>query len=108
MSIVGLIDVLRPFGVARLMSEGFTHGTVYGYLDSRAQGDFRAGINGAAFLRTLMAETGTRDASIEQVRRATAGKTPLGDMPMTVLASTGLAAFAADPVLPPLPVGAVS
>jgi pimeloyl-ACP methyl ester carboxylesterase len=101
-SIVGLIDALRPFGVARLMSGGFTHGTVYDHLDSAAQGDFRAGINGAAFLKTLMAETETRDASIEQVRRATAGRTPLGDMPMTVLASTGLTAFVADPVPPDL------
>ncbi len=99
-SIVGVIDALRPFGVARLLSSGFTHGTVYQYLDSTAQGDFLAGINGASFLGTLLAETGTRDASIEQVRRATAGKTPLGDTPFTVLASTGLTAFAADPVPP--------
>jgi hypothetical protein len=99
-SIIGLIDALRPFGVARLLSGGFTHGTVYDYLDSAAQGDFRSGINGASFLKTLMAETGTRDASIEQARKATAGETPLGDIPLTVLASTGLTAFAADPVLP--------
>ena len=38
-SIIGLIDTLRPFGVARLLSGGFTHGTVYDYLDSAAQGD---------------------------------------------------------------------
>jgi pimeloyl-ACP methyl ester carboxylesterase len=99
-SIIGLIDALRPFGVARLLSGGFTHGTVYDYLDSAAQGDFRAGINGASFLKTLMAETGAREASIEQVRRATTGETALGDIPLTVLASTGFGAFAADPVPP--------
>ena len=100
-SIIGLIDALRPFGVARLLSGGFTHGTVYDYLDPTAQADYRAGVNGS-FLKTLMAETATRDTSIAQVRRATAGTTPLGDMPLTVLASTGLTAFVADPVPPNL------
>ena len=97
-SIISLVDALRPFGVARLLSAGFTHGTVFDYLDASAQGDYRAGINGAAFLKTLVAETATRDASIGQVRTATAGEAPLGDVPVTVLASTGLTAFAADPV----------
>jgi pimeloyl-ACP methyl ester carboxylesterase len=101
-SIIGLIDTLRPFGVARLLSGGFTHGTVFEYLDPAAQGDYRAGIDGAGFLRTLMAETATRDASIAQVREATAGSTPLGHIPVTVLASTGLTAFARDPVPPDL------
>jgi pimeloyl-ACP methyl ester carboxylesterase len=96
-SIIGLIDALRPFGVARLLAGGFTHGTVYDYLDPGAQADYRAGINGS-FLKTLMAETATRDTSIAQVRRATGGATPLGDMPLTVLASAGLTAFAADAV----------
>jgi pimeloyl-ACP methyl ester carboxylesterase len=99
-SIIGIVDALRPFGVARLLSAGFTHGTVYDYLDATAQGDFRAGINGASFLKTLMAETDLRDASIAQVRRVAAGKTALGDTPLTVLASTGLTAFVADPVPP--------
>ena len=98
-SIVGVVAALQPFGVARLLSAGFTHGTVYDYLDSSAQGDFRAGTNGS-FLKTLMAETETRDVSIEQVRRATSGETPLGDIPFTVLASTGLTAFVADPIPP--------
>ncbi len=97
-SLLDVIATLRPFGIARLLSGGFTHGTVYDYLDPAAQADYRAGINGSSFLETLMAETATRDASIEQVRRATAGATPLGDTPLAVLASTGLTAFAADPV----------
>ncbi len=99
-SIIGLIDALRPLGVARLLSGGLTHGMVYDHLDAKAQGDFRAGINGASFFKTLMAETDTRDASIDEVRTATVGVTPLGDIPLTVLASTGLTAFAGDPVPP--------
>jgi pimeloyl-ACP methyl ester carboxylesterase len=96
--IIGIIDALRPFGVARLLSGGFTAGTVYDHLDLASQGDYRAGVNGPGFLETLTAETDTRDASIEEVRRATVGEAPLGDIPLTVLASTGLTAFAADPV----------
>jgi pimeloyl-ACP methyl ester carboxylesterase len=97
-SIIGLVDALRPFGIARLLSAGFTHGTVCDYLDAKAQGDFRAGVNGVAFLKTLTAETDMRDVSIAQVRTATARETPLGATPLTVLASTGLTAFAADPL----------
>jgi pimeloyl-ACP methyl ester carboxylesterase len=101
-SLIGVIDALRPFGVARMLSAGFTHGTVFEYLDPAAQADYRAGINEASFLKTLSAETESRDASLAQVRRATAGEAPLGDLPLTVLASTGLTAFAADAVPPNL------
>jgi pimeloyl-ACP methyl ester carboxylesterase len=94
--LVGLIQAARPFGVARLLSDGVLASTIYPHLASDLQPAYRAGVNRASYMSTVRAEAAQRQTSIDQVRQVGA----LGDLPMVVLASSDPIAFYGDPVPP--------
>jgi pimeloyl-ACP methyl ester carboxylesterase len=94
--LVGLIQAARPFGLARLLSDGLLASTIYPHLGTESQPAYRAGVNRASYLSTIAAEAEQRQTSIDQVRRTGA----LGGLPLLVLASTEPTAFYGDPVPP--------
>ena len=94
--LVGLIEAARPFGVARLLDESFLANSIYPHLSVELQPAYRAGINRASYSSTLAGEAQQRQTGIDQVRQSGT----LGDVPMTVLASTSPANFYSDPVPP--------
>jgi pimeloyl-ACP methyl ester carboxylesterase len=96
--ILSVIQVLQPFGVARLFTDSFLETSVYGRLSSALQPAYRAGINRAAYLSTLSAEMERRATSVDQVR----GAGGLGDLPTVVLGSSKPTAFYADALSPEL------
>jgi pimeloyl-ACP methyl ester carboxylesterase len=96
----GLMQVLRPFGIPRLLTDTLLQGSPYQHLRAEVQPGFRFGVNGRARLATNSAETEQRQTSIDQVRAIPS----LGAIPLAVLTSTKLASFYSDP-LPAEPSG---
>lgn len=94
-----LLRMLRPFGVPRLLTDMFLEGSVYEYLRPEVQPAFRFGMNQRARLATYTAEIEHREANIGQVRALGS----LGDVPLTVLASTKFTDFYRDPLTNDLP-----
>jgi pimeloyl-ACP methyl ester carboxylesterase len=89
----GLMQVLRPFGVPRLLTDTLLQGSPYHHLRAEAQPAFRFGMNQPARIATYVAETEQRQNSIDQVRAIRS----LGSLPLAVLTSTKLASFNRDP-----------
>jgi pimeloyl-ACP methyl ester carboxylesterase len=96
----GFMQVLRPFGVPRLLTDTLLQGSPYQHLRAEEQPAFRFGMNRRARLATNSAETEQRQNSIDQVRAIPS----LGAIPLAVLTSTKLASFYRDP-LPAEPAG---
>jgi pimeloyl-ACP methyl ester carboxylesterase len=93
-----LMQTLQPFGVTRLLSDRLLQGSAHGHLSAALQPAYRAGINRASFVPTLLAETGQRQTSIHQVRKM--GR--LHDTPLVLLGSSTPSAFYSDPASPEL------
>ena len=94
-----LMQRLRPFGVARLLTDTFLEGSPYPYVPPEQQPAFRVGMNQPARIATSIAETEQRQATIDRVRAISS----LGDVPLTVLASTKITTFYRDPLPADLP-----
>jgi pimeloyl-ACP methyl ester carboxylesterase len=96
----GVMQVLRPFGVPRLLTNTLLQGSQYHHVRAETQPAFRFGVNQPARLATTNAETEQRQVSIDQVRAIPS----LGNIPLAVLTSTKLTSFYTDP-LPAEPTG---
>ncbi len=98
-NIVELVQALRPFGVARLLSHELLEGTAYDYLSDDAQPAYAFGLRQGSHLATLMAEAEQRLNSVEQVRAVKS----LGNTPLAILTSTKMGNFYSDPQPTDLP-----
>lgn len=93
-NIVGLVQALRPFGVARLLSNELMEGTPYDFMSDEVQPAYASGLRRSSHLATLLAEAEQRLTSVEQVRAVRS----LGNMPLAIITSTRLANFYSEPV----------
>jgi len=90
----GLMQVLRPFGIPRFLTDTLLQGSQYDHLNAAVQPAFRFGMNQPARLATNSAEIEQRQTSIDQVRAIQS----LGTIPLAVITSTKLASFYSDPL----------
>jgi pimeloyl-ACP methyl ester carboxylesterase len=57
------IQVARPFGVGRLLSDSRLAGSVYPHFSPELQPAYRAGVNRASYVSTIAAESARRQAA---------------------------------------------
>jgi pimeloyl-ACP methyl ester carboxylesterase len=90
---LAVLQILRPFGVVRLLTDSLLEGSSYDYLRAEDQPGYRFAMNQPARLATASAETAQRERTMERVRAIPS----LGSLPLTVLTSTKLGLFYRDP-----------